>query len=51
MELDIYNIRGQRVDTVKLDSEGTVQWDLHNYSGETLNSGVYFAKVRNHKPK
>ena len=49
MELDIYNIRGQRVDTVTLDSEGTAQWDLHNQNGVVLSAGVYIAKPRNHK--
>ena len=49
MELDIYNIRGQRVSTVKLDSDGCAQWDLHNHNGEALSAGVYIAKFRNHK--
>ena len=49
MVLDIYNIRGQRVDTVTLNSEGTAQWDLHNHNGEALSAGVYIAKFRNHK--
>lgn len=49
MELDIYNIRGQRVDTVTLDSEGTAQWDLHDQKGAVLSAGVYIAKPRNHK--
>ncbi|MCB5260895.1 MAG: T9SS type A sorting domain-containing protein [Candidatus Cloacimonetes bacterium] len=49
MELDIYNIRGQRVSTVKLDSDGSGQWDLHNHNGEALSAGVYIAIFRNHK--
>ncbi len=35
-ELDIYNIRGQKVDTISLDSEGTAEWNLRNYKGETV---------------
>lgn len=49
MDLDIYNIRGQRVSTVKLDSDGSAQWDFHNHNGEALGAGVYIAKFRNHK--
>ena len=49
MELDIYNVKGQRVDTVTLDSGGTAEWDLRNHSGEALSAGVYFAKPRNYK--
>jgi hypothetical protein len=47
--LDIYNVRGQRVDTISLDSEGTAEWNLRNHKGEALSAGVYFAKPRNHK--
>ena len=49
LELDIYNVRGQRVDTITLDSEGTAEWDLRNHKGAALSAGVYFAKPRNHK--
>ena len=49
IELDIYNVRGQRVDTISLDSEGTAEWDLRNHKGAALSAGVYFAKPRNHK--
>ena len=49
LELDIYNVRGQRVDTISLDSEGTAEWDLRNHKGAALSAGVYFAKPRNHK--
>jgi len=49
MVLDIYNIRGQRLDTVTLNSEGTAQWDLRNYEGAVLSAGVYIAKPRNYK--
>ncbi|MBP7118109.1 MAG: T9SS type A sorting domain-containing protein, partial [Candidatus Cloacimonetes bacterium] len=49
LELDIYNVKGQRVDTVTLDSGGTAEWDLRNHSGEALSAGVYFAKPRNYK--
>ena len=48
-ELDIYNIRGQKVDTISLDSEGTAEWNLRNYKGETVSAGVYFAKPRSNK--
>ena len=49
IELDIYNIRGQKVDTISLDAEGTAEWDLHSYKGEAVSAGVYFAKPHNHK--
>ncbi|MDD2360861.1 MAG: T9SS type A sorting domain-containing protein [Syntrophaceticus schinkii] len=49
LELDIYNVKGQRVDTISLDSEGTAEWDLRNHKGAALSAGVYFAKPRNHK--
>lgn len=49
LELDIYNVKGQRVDTVTLDSEGTAEWDLRNQKGAALSAGVYLAKPRNHK--
>lgn len=49
MVLDIYNIRGQRLDTVTLKSEGTAQWDLRNYEGAVLSAGVYIAKPCNYK--
>ena len=49
LELDIYNVKGQRVDTITLDSEGTAEWDLRNHKGAALSAGVYFAKPRNHK--
>jgi hypothetical protein len=48
LELDIYNVKGQRVDTVTLDSEGTAEWDLRNQKGAALSAGVYLAKPRNH---
>lgn len=46
IELDIYNIRGQKVNTVILDSEGKADWNLRSHKGEVLSTGVYFAKVR-----
>lgn len=49
LELDIYNVKGQRVDTITLDSEGIAEWDLRNHKGAALGAGVYFAKPRNHK--
>ncbi|MDZ4182641.1 MAG: T9SS type A sorting domain-containing protein [Candidatus Cloacimonadaceae bacterium] len=49
MELDIYNIRGQKVATLMLDSDGSTQWNLRNDKGEALSTGVYIAKIRNHK--
>lgn len=49
LELDIFNIRGQRVDTVTLNPEGTAQWDLRNNEGSALSAGVYIAKPRNQK--
>lgn len=49
LELDIYNVKGQRVDTITLDSEGTAEWDLRNHKGAALSAGVYLAKPRNHK--
>lgn len=48
IELDIYNIRGQKVNTIKLDAEGMANWNLRNYKGEALGAGVYFAKLREH---
>ncbi len=47
MELDIYNIRGQRVDTVTLNSDGTAQWDFRKHKSKALCPGLYFAKPRN----
>ncbi len=49
MDLDIYNIRGQKVSTVKLDSSGRAQWDLRGHKGERISAGLYLAKPRYHK--
>ncbi|MDD3535833.1 MAG: T9SS type A sorting domain-containing protein [Candidatus Cloacimonetes bacterium] len=49
VELDIYNLRGQKVDTITLDAEGAAEWDLRNHKGEAVSAGVYFAKPRNNK--
>jgi len=49
IDLDIYNIRGQRVDTIILDSEGTAKWNLRTHDGAALPSGVYIAVPRKQK--
>jgi len=46
LEVDIYNIRGQKVKTVCLRSDGSTQWDLRNDKGESVSAGVYFAQPR-----
>jgi len=46
MEVEIYNIRGQKVKTICLRSDGNTQWDLRNDKGESVSAGIYFAKPR-----
>jgi len=50
VELDIYNVAGQRVAHVADGwfgaGEHTVPWRGANGAGEALGTGVYFAKLR-----
>lgn len=49
--LDIYNLRGQKVQTLFPESSDVmayaVSWNGTNARGENLPAGIYFAKVRN----
>lgn len=49
VELDVFNIRGQKVKTLSFDSNSSIQWDLCNYKGEKLPTGIYLAKAKNMK--
>jgi len=44
MELEIYNIRGQKVQSLHLDKAGQIEWDLRDYENKELPSGVYIIK-------
>lgn len=49
--LDIYNLRGQKVQTLfpqASDGSGSVlSWDGRNADGKHLSAGIYFVKIRN----
>ena len=49
VELDIYNIRGQKVNTLSFTADGSINWDLRSFKGEKLPAGVYLARARNRK--
>lgn len=44
--LDVYNIRGQKVKTLRFGSDNSIQWNLRNDQGEKLPAGLYLAKAR-----
>jgi endonuclease I len=50
ISIDIYNIRGQRVNTIKTSSvkggNGSVTWNGRDLNGENLSSGLYFVKIQ-----
>lgn len=45
--LDIYNIKGQKVQSLQMDKSGQVEWDLRGHENDSLPSGVYIIKSRN----
>lgn len=45
--LDIYNIKGQKVQSLQMDKSGQIEWDLRNHESKSLPSGVYIIKSRN----
>jgi len=49
VELDIYNIRGQKVNKLNLGADGSIEWDLRNQKGEKLPAGIYLGRARNRK--
>jgi hypothetical protein len=53
-EIDIYNIKGQRIQTLQMDESGQLDWNLSSSTNPKISTGVYFIKQRdaNHsKPK
>ena len=50
MQLNVYDIRGQKVRTLVEDrlprSEYTLIWDGTDDAGQTVSSGTYFARLR-----
>lgn len=50
LELDIFNIRGERIRTFQLNSLlpglHRVEWDGRDENGRSLESGIYFAQLR-----
>lgn len=47
--IDIYNLKGQKVASLEMDRSGELVWNLRDYQGNKLSSGVYFAKIRGSK--
>lgn len=47
MVVDVYNIRGQKVRTLNIDTSGQINWDLHSYDGSMLSAGIYIIKPNN----
>lgn len=45
--LDIYNIKGQKVQSLQMGKSGEVEWNLRDYKNISLPSGVYIIKSRN----
>ncbi len=45
-DIDIFNIRGQKVRGFNLTDSRFVSWDMRDASGKSAASGVYFARVR-----
>jgi hypothetical protein len=44
--LDIYNVQGQLVKTINLKGEeGKIIWDARDAKGNSISSGIYFAKA------
>jgi len=44
---EIYNIRGQKVQTLEMGKSGQIEWDLRDHENLKLPSGVYIIKSRN----
>jgi len=49
--IDIFNIKGQKVETLKIDpaKSNTLNWNLNSNQEKTMASGVYFYRLRNDK--
>jgi hypothetical protein len=45
--VDVYNIRGQKVRSLNIDTSGQINWDLLSYDGAKLPSGIYIIKPHN----
>ena len=46
-EIEIYNIVGQKIQTLKTtEKEGKIIWDARDALGNKVSSGIYFARVR-----
>jgi hypothetical protein len=45
--IEIYNIRGQIVQTLEMGKSGQIEWDLRDHENLKLPSGVYIIKSRN----
>jgi serine protease inhibitor ecotin len=45
--LDIYNIKGQKVQSLQMDKSGQIEWNLRGHENNSLPSGVYIIKSRN----
>jgi Secretion system C-terminal sorting domain/Beta-propeller repeat len=49
IEIEIYNLKGQKVKTIPVilsGVEGSVSWNGDDYSGNQVSSGVYFYKLK-----
>ena len=46
-EIEIYNIKGQKIRTLSLTGkEGKIKWDARDALGNKISSGIYFARAR-----
>lgn len=45
--LDIYNVKGQKVQSLQIGKLGQVEWNLRGHENNSLPSGVYIIKSRN----
>lgn len=44
LEVDIYNAKGQKINTLMMDKAGALIWNLQDRDGSKLPSGIYFIK-------
>ncbi len=45
-EIDLFNIRGQKVRSFRIADQRAVVWNLKDASGKNAASGVYFARIK-----
>ncbi len=44
-KIEIFNIKGQKIKEINIDSNANPNWDSRDYNGNKVASGVYFYKV------